>query len=160
MSSIFVDKNIFFNHARASIFGENLPFHSTDIINKINSSNIQAFIHESTIFSLSNYIKYRYTRPNYKHGLSLDLSDADKKSRDFCKQTFKQNRWNLISLSYEETLIALSDNDFDFEDAIQFYSFVKSKCTHLITWNEKDFARAGSSLLNPKKYLSSYANKG
>lgn len=44
----------------------------------------------------------------------------------------------------------------DFEDALQYYSALKSGCSIIITPNGKDFKLADISVFSPDEYLSKY----
>lgn len=44
----------------------------------------------------------------------------------------------------------------DFEDALQYYSALKSGCSIIITRNGKDFKLADISVLSPDEYISKY----
>ena len=44
----------------------------------------------------------------------------------------------------------------DFEDALQYYSALKSGCSIIITRNGKDFKLADISVFSPDEYLSKY----
>lgn len=44
----------------------------------------------------------------------------------------------------------------DFEDALQYYSALKSGCSIIITRNGKDFKLADISVFSPNEYLSKY----
>ncbi|MBL7686235.1 MAG: PIN domain-containing protein [Deltaproteobacteria bacterium] len=48
---------------------------------------------------------------------------------------------------------ALKSKFKDFEDAIQYYSMITPKLTHLITRNKKDFIHARSIVVTPEEFL-------
>jgi predicted nucleic acid-binding protein len=43
----------------------------------------------------------------------------------------------------------------DFEDALQYFSALRTECNVLITRNEKDFKLARLPIMNPKEFLNS-----
>ena len=62
---------------------------------------------------------------------------------------------NSVSLSDKIIDLALSDGKFkDFEDGIQYYSALDSKCDLIVTRNVKDFKASMIPVLKPKEYLS------
>lgn len=149
---LFVDKNVLFGYANKMLFGETQPEYTLKIIELIIHNKLTACVHESTIFSLSNYIKFKLKRPTFQGGKELNEENADKRSREFCLELFGYS-WQTISLQKQSIISALKDKEFNFEDSIQFYAFVESKADYLITWNTKDFLKAGEKLLNPKEFL-------
>jgi len=51
--------------------------------------------------------------------------------------------------------LAINDSDFnDFEDRIQYYTALESRCEIIITRNLKDFKRSAIPVLSPKAYLT------
>ncbi len=51
--------------------------------------------------------------------------------------------------------LALNDMKFkDFEDGIQYYTALESKCEIIITRNRKDFKNSAIPVLSPKEYLA------
>lgn len=55
--------------------------------------------------------------------------------------------------------LALNDSDFkDFEDGIQYYTALESKCDCIVTRNLKDFKKSALPVFSPKAYLTSYKN--
>ena len=61
-----------------------------------------------------------------------------------------------ISEVNEETIDkALNSNFKDFEDAVQYFSALQSKCSVIITRNEKDFIHATLAVMTSEEYLSS-----
>lgn len=51
--------------------------------------------------------------------------------------------------------LALNDYQFkDFEDGIQYYTAIESKCAMIVTRNLKDFKNAKIPVMSPKEYLA------
>lgn len=51
--------------------------------------------------------------------------------------------------------LALNDKNFkDFEDGIQYYTAIESKCKLIITRNRKDYKKSSLPVLNPKEFLA------
>ncbi len=62
---------------------------------------------------------------------------------------------NTVSLTDKITELALNDSTFkDFEDGIQYYSAVESKCDIIITRNTKDFKNSKLPVMKPKEFLT------
>ncbi len=150
---VYLDKNVVFHYARQRLFDERVPEHSITLVEQVMGGRFEAVIHEGTIFSLSNFIKYHLKRMAAPQGHQIDEATADRQSRDFCITLFLGKNWSLISLEKSQVDAALHDADFTFEDAIQYQAFVKSKCPFLITWNERDFQKAAKALANPRTFL-------
>jgi hypothetical protein len=148
----FVDKNVLFGYANNKLFKEPQPEYTIQLVDLIVQNKLTACLHESTIFALSNYIKFKLKRPIFQGGQELGEKEADKKARDFCLNLFGDS-WQVVSLKKQEILKALKDKDFNFEDSIQYYAFVESKADGLVTWNTKDFLKAGKKLFNPKEII-------
>lgn len=51
--------------------------------------------------------------------------------------------------------LALASDFTDFEDAVQYYSALRTKADALVTRNQKDFKRATLPVLSPEEYLAS-----
>lgn len=150
----YIDKNILFNYANNKLFNEREFKYDIDLVELIKTGEINIIIHEATIFSLINYLSFKLERPLYKHGKNLSPEVADKTSREFCFNIFKKANWQVISLDKKEITSALKDMDFNYEDSVQYYSFIKSKAEYFITWNKKDFIKVGKKLLNPKDFFN------
>lgn len=150
---IYLDKNVVFHYARLRLFDERVPGHSITLVERVMGGRFEAVIHEGTVFSLANFIKYHLKWTALPQGQQMDEEAADRQSRDFCITLFCGKHWSLVSLDKPQVDAALRDADFTFEDAIQYQAFVKSKCPYLITWNERDFKKAGKALANPKAFL-------
>jgi spore cortex formation protein SpoVR/YcgB (stage V sporulation) len=149
---IFIDKNILFGYANKKMFGELQPEYTLKLVELITQNKLTACLHESTIFALSNYIKFKLKRPKHQGGQELLEQEADKKSREFCLEIFNEP-WKVVSLKKQDIVTALKDKEFNFEDSIQYYAFIESKAEYLVTWNTKDFLKAGKKLKNPKEIL-------
>ena len=54
---------------------------------------------------------------------------------------------------------ALNSNFSDFEDALQYFSAVKSKCKIIVTRNGKDFKESKIPIMTPLEYLASINKK-
>jgi len=54
---------------------------------------------------------------------------------------------------------ALNSNFPDFEDALQYFSALESKCKLILTRNEKDFKESKIPIMTPHEYLASINKK-
>jgi predicted nucleic acid-binding protein len=80
------------------------------------------------------------------------------KYEDSKKAKDKLLKFKIISniCSLDETIIekGLNSNFSDFEDALQYFSALKSNCDILITRNGKDFKTAAIPIMTAEEYLS------
>ncbi|MFA5381729.1 MAG: hypothetical protein WC356_01070 [Candidatus Micrarchaeia archaeon] len=44
--------------------------------------------------------------------------------------------------------------NFNYEDSVQYYAFIKSEADYFITWNKKYFQKLKNKLLNPKDFFN------
>jgi len=73
------------------------------------------------------------------------------------RNTLRKFKVLVESIELNEKIIdlALSDKNFkDFEDGIQFYTAIESRCELIITRNLKDFKKSSVPVLSPKEYLA------
>lgn len=72
----------------------------------------------------------------------------------------KLRKFKIISkiCDLDESIIekGLNSKFKDFEDALQYFSAIKSDCTIIITRNGKDFKRSLISIMTPDEFLTSY----
>ena len=62
---------------------------------------------------------------------------------------------NSVSLSDKIIELSLNDSTFkDFEDGIQYYSALDSKCDLIITRNTKDFKKSTIPVMKPNEFLT------
>lgn len=62
-----------------------------------------------------------------------------------------------ISIMNDEVIEKAINSDFkDFEDAMQYYSAIASKCDLIVTRNEKDFKTALIPIMNSESYLQTF----
>jgi predicted nucleic acid-binding protein len=108
------------------------------------------------VLSLSENSKYQvYTSPLC---LAIAYSFAEKKSgKSLAKKKISLLTENLriTKLTEETTRLAAKSNLDDFEDALQYYSALDSKCECIITENAKDFYRCDLDVLDCEQFLAS-----
>lgn len=68
-------------------------------------------------------------------------------------------KFKVLVCSYElsDKIIELALNDLsfkDFEDAIQHYTALESKCNLIITRNKRDFKNSTLPVMNPKQFIA------
>jgi len=62
-----------------------------------------------------------------------------------------------ISIMNDEVIEKAINSDFkDFEDSLQYFSALETRCEIIITRNEKDFKNALIPVLNPETYLNAF----
>ena len=65
-----------------------------------------------------------------------------------------------ISIMDDDSVEKAMNSDFkDFEDALQYFSAVASKCDLIITRNEKDFKNAMIPVMNAESFLETFKKK-
>jgi predicted nucleic acid-binding protein len=108
------------------------------------------------ILSLSENSKYQvYTSPLC---LAIAYYFAEKKSgKTLAKKKISLLVENLriTKLTEETTRLAAKSHIDDFEDALQYYSALDSKCECIITENTKDFYTCDLEVLDCEQFLSS-----
>lgn len=108
------------------------------------------------VLSLSENSKYQvYTSPLC---LAIAYYFAEKKSgKVMAKKKLGLLAQNLriTKLNEETTRLAAKSIMDDFEDALQYYSALDSKCECIITENTKDFYKCDLEVLDCEQFLSS-----
>jgi predicted nucleic acid-binding protein len=109
------------------------------------------------VLSLSENSKYQvYTSPLC---LAIAYYFAEKKSgKSMAKKKLALMIENLriTKLTEETTRLAAKSNMDDFEDALQYYSALDSKCECIITENIKDFYKCDLEVLDCEQFLASW----
>ncbi|MFQ6072481.1 MAG: hypothetical protein ACE5KT_07265 [Methanosarcinales archaeon] len=152
MKTIFLDKNPIFDYVHKKIFNETVRRHSIQLVELIKNGELRANILEGTIFSVYNHLNYKLQRPVLKGGKNYESEKAEKEAREFVRDLFKSESWIIVSLNKKNIFKALQDENYDYEDAIQYYGFKKSGCDIFITWNIKHFKEG----MTPKRFLMRY----
>lgn len=108
------------------------------------------------VLSLSENSKYQvYTSPLC---LTIAYYFAEKKSgKSMAKKKLAllAQHLRITKLNEETTRLAARSNIDDFEDALQYYSAIDSKCECIITENSKDFYKCDLEVLDCEQFLSS-----
>jgi predicted nucleic acid-binding protein len=108
------------------------------------------------VLSLSENSKYQvYTSPLC---LAIAYYFAEKKSGKLMakkKLALLAQNLRITKLNEETTRLAARSNMDDFEDALQYYSALDSKCECIITENTKDFYKCELEVLDCEQFLSS-----
>jgi predicted nucleic acid-binding protein len=66
---------------------------------------------------------------------------------------------SVAAVDSETIDLAIASNFSDFEDAIQYYSAVRSGLDQIITRNKKDFSKAKLSVSTPQEFLAMFAER-
>lgn len=133
MQKLFLDTNIVIDFLR-----ERKGFYeaSAKILTLADKKLVKIF---TSPISISNayYIISKYENPQ----IALEKIS---KFKVLCK----------ISIMDDEVIEKAIHSDFkDFEDALQYYSAIATKCDIIITRNEKDFKKARTPVMNASNYL-------
>ena len=65
-------------------------------------------------------------------------------------------RINISSVTEETVDLALSSDFKDFEDALQYYSAMKTECDCIITRNRSDFKESQLPVFTPREFLTAH----
>lgn len=133
MQKLFLDTNVVID-----FLGERMPFYTAvaKVLTLADQKRINVLISPISI-STTYYLLSKYE--NSKSALDKIrkfklLSDMSLMNDDIIEK-------------------ALHSNFKDFEDAIQYYSAIESKCDVIITRNERDFKEALIPVMNAENYL-------
>ena len=136
---LFIDTNIMLD-----LLGERIPFY--DSIAKIATLSDRGDV--NLIVSALSYSTVFYLQSKYE-------------SKD--KVLEKLRKFKIISevAVVDETIIekGLNSAFTDFEDSIQYFCALKSKCDALITRNQKDFKKSTIPVFSADEYLMSIRKK-
>jgi predicted nucleic acid-binding protein len=107
------------------------------------------------VLSLSENSKYQvYTSPLC---LAIAFYFAEKKSGSTLakkKLALLAENLRITKLTEETTRLAAKSTMVDFENALQYYSALDSKCECIITENTKDFYKCDLEVLDCEQFLS------
>ena len=133
MQKLFLDTNVVID-----FLGERKPFYTAiaKVLTLADQKKINVSISPSSI-STTYYLLSKYEN-------SVSALDKIRKFKLLCH----------MSLMNDDVIEkALHSNFKDFEDAIQYYSAIESKCDIIITRNERDFKEALIPVMNAENYL-------
>jgi len=141
MQKVFLDTNIVLD-----VLGEREGFYeaAAKILTLADRKKIKVYTSASSI-SNTYYLLSKYE--NYLLSKYENAKAAREKLRKFkliCN----------ISITDDEVVEKAIHSDFkDFEDAMQYFSALATKCDIIITRNEKDFKNALVPVMNSESYL-------
>ena len=135
MSRIFLDTNVILD-----LLGERVPFY--DAIAKVATladQKILAIIVSPLSFTTIDYVLNKYES-------SESVLNKLRKFKIICE---------VCEVTEETIEKALNSNFKDFEDAVQYFTALRSNCSVIITRNGKDFKNATIPIMTAEEYLSS-----
>ena len=137
MQRIFLDTN-----AVIDFLGERAPFYNSvaKILTLADKKKIKIFTSPIAI-ATTHYILMKFE--NSKSAL-----EKIRKFKVIC---------SISTMNDSVVDKAISSNFSDFEDALQYFSAVETKCDIIITRNEKDFKNALIPVMNAENYLKTSA---
>lgn len=133
MQRLFLDTNVVID-----LLGHREPFYEpiAKVMTLADKKRVKIFT-SATSISTTFYILAKYDPPK----LALDKI---RKFKVLCG----------ISIINDEVIEKAVNSDFkDFEDAIQYFSAIESKCDVILTRNEKDFKNALIPVMDAESYL-------
>lgn len=132
---LFIDTNVMLD-----LLGERKPYYYP-------IARIASLADNGTIYMVASALSYATV--NYFLTKYENAATANEKLRKFKSIS--------IICSLDEQIVekGLNSKFKDFEDALQYFSAVKSECTILITRNGKDFTEAKLPVMTPDEYLTS-----
>lgn len=139
MRKIFVDANIL-----VSVLNKEYPL----------------FSYSSRILSLADHYRFKvFTSPLC---LGIAFYFAEKKNRQTARQKLGLLVDHLSITTIDETIVRQAkDNSSiqDFEDGIEYYSALRSKCDCIITQNLDDFYFSKIPVMDAELFISQYFSK-
>jgi len=133
---LFLDTNVVLD-----LLGERVPFYTSaaKIATLADKEKIR-LVTSALTFATVNYILSKY--------------EGQQKAKE------KLRKFKVLTriCSLDETIIekGLNSNFSDYEDALQYFSALKSECNMLITRNGKDFKLSEIPVFTPDEFLKSY----
>lgn len=133
---LFLDTNVVLD-----LLGERVPFYTSaaKIATLADKEKIR-LVTSALTFATVNYILSKY--------------EGQQKAKE------KLRKFKVLTriCSLDETIIekGLNSNFSDYEDALQYFSALKSECDMLITRNGKDFKLSEIPVFTPDEFLKSY----
>lgn len=140
MQKLFLDTNVVID-----FLGERMPFYTAvaKVLTLADQKKIKILISPSSI-STTYYLLSKYEN-------NVSALDKMRKFKLLCDMSVMND--DVIEK-------ALHSNFKDFEDAIQYYSAIESKCDVIITRNERDFKEALIPVMNAENYLNTLRLEG
>lgn len=133
-------------------------FLDANVLVSVINKEFPLFPHSSRILSLTENPKFQvFTSPLC---LAIAYYFAEKKSGEVLakkKLVLLSENLRITEMNEKTTRLAAKSNIMDFEDALQYYSALESKCVCIITENTKDFYKCEIEVLDCKQFLSNYA---
>lgn len=136
MRTLFIDTNVLYD-----VLGKREPFYDSSnmVWSLCEKGKVKGLI---SVISFNNiyYVTRRFT----------NRLDAKKKI------SIVRDVFTMVALD-EQVINQAIDSDFaDFEDAIQYFSAVRSDVDCIVTRNKKDFKLSDVPVLSPDEFLSIY----
>ena len=130
---LFLDVNVVLD-----VLGKRQPFYksSARVLSLAVEGRAEAFLAAHTVTTIF-YLMQKYFGRMRAHAVLLDLLNLIK----------------VVAVDEEILKEALSLNWKDYEDAVQAVAAIKSKCTHLITRNVRDFSSLTLKVMTPEEFL-------
>lgn len=130
---VFLDTNVVLD-----VLGKRVPFYKTSaaVLSLAESGQVTAVLAAHSVTTIFYLMEKHFGRPKANAAL-LDL-------------------FNLVSVAaVDEDVLkeALSLNWKDYEDAVQAVVAIKSKSTHFITRNVRDFSNLTLKVMTPEEFL-------
>lgn len=136
---LFLDANIVLD-----LLGERVPFYTSaaKIATLADKEKIR-LVTSALTFATVNYILSKY------------------EGQQRAKEKLRKFKVLTTICSLNETIIekGLNSNFNDYEDALQYFSALKSECDMLITRNGKDFKLSELPVFTPDEFLKGYMQK-
>ncbi len=133
-------------------------FLDANILISVLNKEYPTFSYSSRILSLADQPKYQlYTSPIC---LAIAFYFAEKKSGRklaFKKMDILCNKIQIATSDVETVKKTLANKAIsDFEDGLEYYAAIHSKCTCILTENEADFHFSEIEVLNAKSFIEKH----
>jgi predicted nucleic acid-binding protein len=130
-------------------------FLDANVLVSVLNKEYPLFPHSARILSLTDNSRFKvFTSPLC---LAIAYYFAEKKSGTKLarkKLTLLSDNLNITTIDESITRLASKSNLEDFEDALQYYSAIESKCECVVTENTKDFYKCELEVLDCEQFLS------
>ena len=133
-------------------------FLDANVLVSVLNKEFPLFAHSSRVLSLTEDSRFQvYTSPLC---LAIAYYFAEKKSGEVLakkKLSLLSEHLQITDMNEKTTRLAAKSTIEDFEDALQYYSALESKCACIITENTKDFYACDLDVYDCEQFLKQHA---
>lgn len=135
-------------------------FLDANVLVSVLNKEFPTFPHSSRVLSLTENSRFQvFTSPLC---LAIAYYFAEKKSGETLakkKLSLLSKNLRITEMNEKTTRLAAKSKIDDFEDALQYYSALESKCEYIITENTKDFYKCDLEVFDCEQFLQRVVSK-